>query len=306
MSPAAPSVNSLIRHNVGLCHYTTYHVGGTAEHFAEVTSIDDLRAVFHHARRGEMPFFLLGGGSNVLVSDRGVRGLVVRNLCGSFHFEPAEVTAESGMLLASLLNEARKRSAGGLEFLAGIPGSVGGALYGNAGAYGRSIGERLVRATILSPGGSEHVVGPDYFCFSYRHSAIKRTGDIILDATLRLEPRDSPIIEEEMSRIIEERKGKHPCGGGSCGCFFKNVDSPGPGSRKIAAGKLLEEAGAKTMSFGNACVSEKHANFILNPGKATACEIKALAGMIQKRVYEKFSIILEEEVQFVGDFTLDD
>jgi len=302
VAPAGGPVKDKILRHVSLSRYTTYHIGGPAEYFAEAACRDDLKALILYARSMRLPLFLLGGGSNVLVSDRGVRGIVVRNISGAFSFGPGEVTVESGLALAALLHEAGERGAGGLEFLAGIPGSVGGALYGNAGAYGRSIGEKLTRATVISPDGIEKTVGRDYFHFSYRHSAIKESGDIILDATLAVEERDPGLIGEEMSRIIEERKGKHPCGAGSCGCYFKNVDGPGPGGEKISAGKLLEQAGASSMSCGGACVSGKHANFILNRGNATALEIRALAGMIRQKVFEKFNIVLEEEVQLVGDF----
>jgi UDP-N-acetylmuramate dehydrogenase len=296
-------VKDKVREQVELSRYTTYQVGGKAEYFIEVSGLDELREALRFSREKGMSFFLLGGGSNVLISDRGLKGLVIRNLCDAVTFENDMATAEAGISLASLIKAALRRSLGGLEFLAGIPGSLGGALYGNAGAYGKAIGDTLKGATIITPDGKEIEVEREYFSFSYRNSALKKTGDVILAATLELEPGLPGESENEMARIIEERKKKHPCGAGSCGCFFKNVASRGGESPRLGAGKLLEDSGAKEMVFGGASVSAKHANFIINPGNATAREIKTLAGLVKEKVYEKFNILLEEEVQIVGDFT---
>jgi UDP-N-acetylmuramate dehydrogenase len=290
-----------IKRNVPLSAYTTFHIGGTADYFIEVTTPSELKEAIAFARRSHIPYFLLGGGSNVLFSDEGVRGMVIRNRCEALTFSGNLVHAESGVSVAMLLREAGKRNLGGLEFLAGIPGTIGGAIYGNAGAYGKSIGDALREAAIVTSSGVEEVVGRDYFEFGYRKSRLKHSGEQVLSVTLSMDYRDSLTIKDEISRILEERKAKHPYGVGSCGCYFKNVQSGDHAASKMPAGKLLEAVGAKGSSCGSAIVSEKHANFIINPGGATAREVMDLARELKSRVYEQFQIRLEEEVQIVGE-----
>jgi UDP-N-acetylmuramate dehydrogenase len=290
-----------IRRNVPLNQYTTFHIGGTADFFLEAATPEALKEAVDFARRSNIPYFILGGGSNVLFSDEGVRGMVIRNRCETLTFSGNLVHAESGASVATLLKEAQGRSIGGLEFLAGIPGTIGGAIYGNAGAYGKSLGDALYEAVILTASGEEKTVGRGYFDFSYRKSSLKHTGDLLLSVTLKMEYRNSREIRNEISRILEERKAKHPYGVGSCGCFFKNVEKGDQSSPKVPAGKLLEAVGAKGACCGSAVVSEKHANFIINPGGATAKDVIELAAELKSRVYEQFQIKLEEEVQIVGE-----
>ncbi|MDQ7822604.1 MAG: UDP-N-acetylmuramate dehydrogenase [Candidatus Eremiobacteraeota bacterium] len=287
--------------DVALAPYTTYGIGGRADYFWEAPSLDSLKKGLHFAGDEGIPLFLLGGGSNVLFADEGIRGMVLRNAASGLVFRGSTVMADSGLPLECLLKEARALSLGGLEFLAGIPGTVGGALYGNAGAYGRSISETLVKATLIDAGGIEREVGPDYFEFRYRHSSLKHTREIILTATLELRERDSDSIGREMEAIMAERREKHPWHHGSCGCFFKNVATDDPGGRKLAAGKLLDSVGARGLARGRALVYEKHCNFLINAGGATARDILSLAALLKEKVREAHHITLEEEVQIIGE-----
>ena len=290
-----------IRKNVPLSGYTTFKIGGMADFFIDVTSLERFREALRYAREASLPFLVLGGGSNVLFSDRGIRGLVIRNGCTGCSFNGSLVSAESGLSLDTLIRESAERGLGGIEFLAGIPGTLGGALYGNAGAYGKSISDVLYTARIVTPGGEEKEVERDYFQFHYRESRIKHVKDVVLSATVRLVEKEKNDILREVETIIAERREKHPSGVGTCGCFFKNVESATPGDRKISAGMLLDEVGAKKLSRGTAQVSSKHANFIINPGGATADDIKELAELLKKKVLERFNIQLEEEVQIISD-----
>jgi len=293
-------INALIRTDVELSPYTTFRTGGRADRFLEVHSAEEMGRAIALAHSLSLPFFILGGGSNVLFDDDGVRGLVIRNISSRVSFRDTAVVAESGISLAALLSDAQKRGLGGLEFLAGIPGSLGGAIFGNAGAYGRSIGNCIEQATIITPDGEERSVSREYLQFGYRSSRLKAEGGIVLSATLSLKPADPDAILHEMKRIIEERRQKHPAAMGSCGCYFKNVDGKDGSGRRISAGRLLEEAGAKGITFGNACVSSLHANFILNHGGATSEEIRNLGEMCKQLVKEKFGIDLEEEVRIIS------
>ncbi len=291
----------ILRNDVELSPYTTLRIGGKADRFIEVHSAVEMRQTIALAGRLSTPFFILGGGSNVLFDDNGIRGLVIRNLSCGVSFSDTVISAESGISLASLLWDAQKRGLGGLEFLAGIPGSLGGAIFGNAGAYGKSIGDCIEKAVIITPDGKERNVSREYLCFGYRTSRLKTAGGVVLSAALNLTPEDPDKILLEMKRIIEERRQKHPSGVGSCGCYFKNVEGKDGSCRKISAGKLLEEAGAKNITFGKACVSSLHANFIVNPGGATSEDMRALGDLCKRRVKEKFGIDLEEEVQIIGN-----
>lgn len=290
-----------LKRGVALEAYTTFHIGGAADLFIEAATPEMLREALCYARARGIPTFLLGGGSNVLIDDRGIRGLVIRNGCVKYSFEGSNVHAESGVSLDTLVRESAKRELGGMECLAGIPGTLGGAIYGNAGAYGKSIHSLIESARIITGDGEEKVVNNDFFKFRYRWSILKEIKAVVLDATLRLSSCDSPAISGEIERITLERCGKHPRDVGTCGCFFKNVESPEPGASRISAGKLLEAVGAKGMRVGGACVSDKHANFIINPGSATARDVMELATILKKRVASEFNIELEEEVQIIGE-----
>ncbi len=290
-----------VRRGVPLAPFTTFRIGGPADLFVEVGSRAALVEAVRVARRHEVPYFVLAGGSNLLIDDAGIRGLVIRNLAAEVRREGDRLTVGSGLALGDLLEAAARESLAGLEFAAGIPGSVGGAVYGNAGAYGKSMQDVLVRATLLTPDDRVVEVGPDALGFTYRMSALKRSGDLVLDATFELAPGDAESIRQAMAEIVHVREAKHPDPArfGSAGSYFKNLPPATSGARRTPAGLLLEQIGAKGMSAGRAIVADEHANFIVNPGGATAADVLALARRLKGLVRDRFGVALEEEVLYV-------
>ncbi len=293
-----------LKRNVPLKSLVTFKLGGPAEYFYEASSTESLIAAVTLARQEGMPWFLLGGGSNLVVADEGIEGLVVHNLTADLKrldHESRQVTLSSGLELEFLVDLAHQLGLSGVESFAGIPGSIGGAIYGNAGAYGRCVADILIDAQILFPDGSVQTVPNSFFQFDYRCSRLKKEPYIILSARFQLEPGNRDEIKAKMNDIIEQRHSKHPPYEIGCaGSFFKNLQ-PLPGEeRRRAAGSVLEQAGAKKMSYGGAKVFEKHANFIINEGKATASDVKHLADMLKQKVLKDFGIELSEEVLYVG------
>lgn len=294
-----------LQKDVPLAPFTTFRIGGPAQLFLEANDEAELAAAVRLALAKGIPFFLLGGGSNLVISDQGVEGLVIRNRAREGHIVDAAaglLTASTGHTLWDVVQLAQRSGLTGFETLAGIPGSIGGALYGNAGAYGKCIGDLLVAADVLDPSNGEiRRVDASFFEFGYRTSALKRKPGIVLRATFRLSQGDPKTILAQMDDILAQRHTKHPpIEVGCAGSFFKNLD-PNPGeARRRAAGEVLEKAGAKEMAVGGASVYAKHANFIVNYGKATAADVRNLALLLKSKVQEMFGIELHEEVLYVG------
>lgn len=286
------SMQIQLRKNVLLKDYCTYRTGGPAKYFAEASNWQILLGLREFAKQQKVPFAILGSGSNVLFPDEGFPGLVIRNHMErvAFH-DKGIVTAEGGVNLAKLILFAAEQNLGGLSALANIPGTVGGAVYGNAGTPELWIGQAMLQAIILPANNTQPVVVlPDYFQFSYRESKIKHTSDIILSVALKFNPMPKALVLKEVHDMAKERALKQPAGM-SCGSFFKN-----PGAFP-SAGWLIEQAGCKGMKVGEAQVSEKHANFILNTGSATSRDILDLAIKVHNMVQAKFNIFLEPEVR---------
>ena len=295
---------NLIKKNVLLKDFVTFKLGGPAEFFYEARSEQDLIDAINYARQNKINYFLLGGGSNLVVSDEGIDGLVILNTSQDkalIDVKQNTIKMSSGFKLKALVDEAYKNSFTGLEYLTGIPGSIGGAVYGNAGAYGKSIGDILVSADVIFPDGSIQTVPNSFFNFSYRNSRLKQENYPILSVTVSTSHGNRNEIRAKMDDIIKQREQKHPpIEVGCAGSFFKNLP-PLPGNnRRRAAGSVLERAGAKSMKYGGASVFQKHANFIINNGNATAKDIKILAQKLKEKVYHDFGIELSEEVRFVG------
>jgi UDP-N-acetylmuramate dehydrogenase len=286
-----------LKRNETLAPYTTFDIGGEAEFFCEARSPEGLIRAIQAAKEACIPVFVLGGGSNVLVSDSGFKGLVIRNRCDQIFSNDEKVACQSGAWLGDLVGLCCESSLSGMEFAAGIPGTVGGAVYGNAGALGKAVGDLLTEAVILTPAGSVERVERGYFEFAYRESKLKKTGDIMLSATFELNQGKREKIEGELKRNLEERRKKLPREEKSAGCFFRNVVDNG---RKVSAGFLLEQIGAKKMRQGDAAVFEKHANILINSGKAKAEDVRRLADRLKRRVKKEFDIDLEEEVVYLS------
>ena len=286
-----------------LAPLTTFNTGGPARYFFAARITDDVSAAIKAAVDLEIPFFVLGGGSNVLVSDSGFDGLVIRiNVMGLKLVGGTEIESGSGEDLMSLVDFSAQYSLTGLEFAGGIYGTVGGAICGNAGAYGGEIGSVVERVTLVGPGGDIRTVGRDYCRFDYRSSCFKDSGDVIVGARFNLRKGQTDQIRKKIGDILLAREVKFPPQIKSAGCFFKNVPDPGQEFGKLPAGRLLEQAGAKKMAVGGARVHENHASLIVNSNAATSKDIRELADKMKKKVFEMSGIRLEEEVTHVGDF----
>jgi UDP-N-acetylmuramate dehydrogenase len=286
-----------LKRNERLASHTTFDIGGEAEFFYVARRPEDLIRAIQGAREAGIAVFVLGGGSNVLVSDSGFKGLVIKNLCVETYLNDRKIACQSGAWLDDVVNLACENSLSGMEFAAGIPGTVGGAVFGNAGAFGRAVGDLLTEAVIITRGGKVERVERGYFEFGYRESKLRKTKDTLLSATFELNQGEREKIEGKLKKNLEERRKKLPQEEKSAGCFFRNVVNNG---KKVSAGSLLEQIGAKKMRQGDAAVFEKHANILINSGKAKANDIRKLARSLKERVKDKFDIDLEEEVVYLS------
>ncbi|MGB8657655.1 MAG: UDP-N-acetylmuramate dehydrogenase [Candidatus Zixiibacteriota bacterium] len=286
-----------VRRNVILAPYTTFGIGGKADLFYPVTRPEDLVYAVRTAQKLRVRVLVLGGGSNVLISDSGFRGLVILNRCADMHVSQDAISCQSGAWLSDVVHQAGDSALAGLEFAAGIPGTVGGAIRGNAGAFGQAVGDLLVKAIILTANGEIQEVKKDYFQFAYRESTLRQNGDILLSAKLRLQKGHPEEIKEKIEVILKKREASLPWKEMSAGCFFKNVLE---GGRRVSTGLLLDRIGAKRMRIGDAQVSTKHANIIINAGKARALDVKKLARQLKIKAREKLGIYLDEEVVYIN------
>jgi UDP-N-acetylmuramate dehydrogenase len=255
------------------------------------------------ANTASVEFFVIGGGSNLLVADSGYPGLIIRVSVGGLRVEnETEVVCGAGEDLMALVSFSADNALAGLEFAAGIGGAVGGAVYGNAGAYGGEIGNVLNQAVLVSRTGQVKTVDNKYFRFGYRDSYLKSSREILVEARFQLAKGDKHSIREKIEGILNQRAAKFHRSDMCAGCFFKNIPDPNEEHGKLPAGRLLEEVGAKKMSVGEARVSERHANVIINGGRATSKDIRQLADKLKEKVFRQFGIKLQEEVIQIGDF----
>lgn len=295
-------------------HHTTLRVGGPADLFYRVTEIEEFANLVSWAQRLGIPTFIVGHGSNILVSDRGIRGLVIYNACT--RMEIGEITyAETGVPFKELFLKTAQAGLSGLEFAVGIPGTLGGALVSNAGAYRSNIADLLLELDLVADG--ERIrVDPGWMQFSYRNSRLRRPGappTALLAVRLRLRKGNRRAIFTYARSLQRQRIERQPPEA-SAGSFFKNVydhelaqrlpDLP-PHFREagvVPAGFLIAACGLKGYQIGGASVSRKHANFLINKSGATATEIRQLAEFVKRVVYERFGVWLEEEVLYVGEW----
>lgn len=286
-----------------LAPFTTYKIGGPADLFVEVHTIDELTHALLEARRSAIPFFLLGCGANILVTDKGFRGLVIRNLASKVAiFDDGKVVAESGTVVADLIEQCCDHGLSGFEHFVGIPSTVGGAMWQNLHFLSpdrqRTVFiEEIVRTSrILTEEGQFCTVGVDYFQFDYDKSILQRRKDIVLDVTFQLCAKQKEEIRSIMDTNMVWRNAKQPqlAEYPSCGSVFKKI-------KDIGAGRLIEQAGLKGTRIGGAEVSRKHANFIVNTGNARAADVLQLIRYVQEEVKRKLGYTLETEITVVGE-----
>ena len=289
---------SELQHGVALSRFTTIGTGGPARLFARPQTLAELEELLGFAAAEELAVETIGLGSNVLVADEGLDALVLRlgGALAAVSVEGETLVAGGGATNATCLHRAREAGLGGLEFAAAIPGSVGGGVRMNAGAYGGDFSAVLVEATVLS-GGGLRILTPAELGLSYRHSALS-PGEVVAGVRLALVPRDPAAVKAEIAELAARRKASQPITKRTFGSVFKNPPS-GPG-----AGRLIEESGLKGLRIGAALISPRHANFIENAGGATSAEVIALMAEVRLRVAERFGVVLEREVRFLGPLEL--
>ena len=287
----------IIQQNSPMKNITSFQVGGPADLLVCPETVDALIACRRILKEGNIPTTVIGAGSNLLVSDAGIRGAVLR-LAKPFSritVDGNTVTAEAGVSLARLANEALAHSLTGLEFASGIPGSLGGAVFMNAGAYGGEMKDVVIETTYIDAEGNIEAVSGEAHGFGYRKSIFCGTENIILSSRLVLAKGNPDKIRATMLDLNGRRKEKQPLNFPSAGSTFKRPTG-------YFAGKLIEDAGLKGFTVGGAQVSEKHAGFVINKGSATADDIYKLMQEVSRIVFEKFGVTLEPEVRMLGEF----
>jgi UDP-N-acetylmuramate dehydrogenase len=283
-----------------LARFTTMRVGGPADLFATVHNIFELRQLVRFARAREVPHLVLGRGSDTVISDRGVRGLVIQDRAEGSKIEGDRYTADAGVPMARAATETQKAGLTGLEFGLAIPGSVGGAVWANAGAHESDIAGVLESARVMDGDGQESILpvadlGLAYRDSRFKHGPTTRPADLILAATFQLSAADPDVIKERLDDIRRWRQAHQPLGLPSAGSVFRNPDGD-------SAGRLIDEAGLKGHRIGGAMVSEKHANFIVNDQKGTAADVRRLADHVRTVVAERHGVELVFEIEFLGDW----
>jgi UDP-N-acetylmuramate dehydrogenase len=279
-----------------LGRFTTMRVGGPADLFASVHNIHELRAIVRFARSRAIPLTILGRGSDVVIADAGIRGLVVQNRAEGSTIEGERYHAESGLPMARAATETQKAGLTGLEFGLAIPGTVGGAVWANAGAHDGDIAGILESADVLLEDGTEARLSPAELELRYRDSRLKhRPGEVVLAATFRLSPADPATIAARLDDIKRWRREHQPLGIPSAGSTFRNPDDD-------SAGRLIDSLGWKGRTRGGATVSEKHANFIVNDRKGTAADVRGLIDEVAAAVRAEAGVELQPEVVFLGDW----
>ena len=283
-----------IKQNEPMKNHTSFKIGGGCDYFVMPKNSDQLKAIIEKAGELNLPIFILGKGSNLLVSDKGVEGVVISmlGLC-EICVNGNEITAGAGVSVANLCTTALNNSLSGLEFAYGIPGSVGGGLYMNAGAYGGEFSNTVIKAEYLTNQGEVVTIDAKDMALGYRTSIFKQNGGIILSATFKLSYGESSAIKAAMDDYMGRRIAKQPLEYPSAGSTFKRPTG-------YFAGALIEQNNLKGVSVGGAMVSEKHAGFVINYNNATAADVKGLMSKIKNTVKENNSVELEPEIIFIG------
>jgi UDP-N-acetylmuramate dehydrogenase len=295
-----------LQRRVQLAPFTTFKIGGPADLYFEARSADELARAVSIAREHNVPYFVLGLGANILIGDRGFRGLVIRNAAASFEFSSAgKLRTESGAVMKTLIQESARLGWSGIEHYVGIPSTVGGAIWQNLHFLSPAperertmfIAEVFESCDILTEEGERKTVGPDYVKFGYDDSVFHHRRDIVLAATFQLQRGDTGVIHKVLQENLSWRGGKHPWleWHPSAGSVFKKIEG-------VGAGRLVDQCGLKGHRIGDAQISHIHANIMVNLGRATAQDVRSLIAHAQRLVLERFQVHLEPEIGFIGEF----
>ncbi len=290
------SISPKLIENESMSLHTTFKIGGAAEMFVSVESAKELSALIRLANETKTPFMVIGNGSNMLVSDKGIRGLVIEIGQGmaECRVENNIIHAGAGILLSKLAAVALQAGLSGLEEISGIPGTLGGGVYMNAGAYGGELKNVIKKVTYVDNSGDVHTINNSECQFGYRNSVLNDCEKYIISAELELQTGNKDGIAEKMAEYSKRRREKQPLAYPSAGSTFKRPEGH-------FAGGLIEQAGLKGYKSGGAMVSELHAGFVINCGGATADDVRNVIAHVQKTVLEKFGVMLEPEVKFIGE-----
>lgn len=298
-----------IQQNIPLAPFTTFHIGGIADYFIITPTLYELIGAVRFAKDEGLPYFILGTGANILIGDKGFRGLVIKNEAKKVIFHDTNnkktglLTAESGVTMEELIRQTSEKGLSGFEHFTGIPSSLGGAMWQNLHFYSPDrtrtifIGEVVKKATILDHNDRIRKVDVSYFNYDYDSSILHKFKDVVLDVTFELSAASKKQIQDTMIANLSWRDQKHPedAINRSAGSIFKNI--PGHG-----AGRLIDRVGLKGKSIGGAEISERHANFIINKNNATASDVRNLISLVQTSVKQEFGLDLQTEISFIGEF----
>lgn len=296
-----------------MSNVTTLQIGGSAEKFVAVKSEEELQEAIDYAKQNKMDYLLIGGGSNLLVNDHGIDCLVIKNEITGIQERNGTLIVKSGTLLQNIVDYSISHGLSGLQKLTGIPGTVGGAVYGNAGAYGQTISDYITSIVILNSAKDLKTLSKDQCGFNYRNSIFKQTKDHILEVTFQLENGDPKTLQQEADDVLSKRLVKYPKGIKCPGSFFKNIVAETLPKEildkipkeaivygKLSAGFLLESVGAKGQTLDGIYIADYHANLFVNQGSGTAKAFYDLAKTYAQKVKQKFGITLEPEVQLIN------
>ncbi|MFH1611200.1 MAG: UDP-N-acetylmuramate dehydrogenase [Patescibacteria group bacterium] len=311
-------VGDRLKENEPLSKHLVFRVGGPAKWFVEVRAVGELTEVMKIAKDNEIDWVVLGGGSNAIASDQGYDGIVIKIGMQEIKIDGQKVIVDAGLPSVALARKASDVGLTGLEWMASLPGTVGGAIRGNAGCFGGEAHNHLTAVNVLRAGDVKRVEARDLI-FGYRHSTFKDENckDIILSAEFTLESSDPSVVKEKMALILDKRSTSQPLACGTAGCTFKNYEIKDEQeksrledqteipkemleSSKVSAGWLIDSLDLKGTRIGNAHISENHANFIINDGQATASDIVQLISLVKTKVRDVYNIQLEEEIEYIG------
>lgn len=296
-------VSFRLEHDYPISRLTTFGIGGPADMVAFCSSVEQVVDAVEYCKKNRTDYFVIGGGSNILASDKGFRGMIILPQIDFLEVDNETVHVGAAYSLARMVEQMVESGLAGLESLSGIAGTVGGAIVGNAGAYGQSISDTLIDARLYNPEKGLYTAAKDQLGFRYRHSELKWSKNIVLSARFKLKHEDLELLRNRAAEILEQRWSRHPHQDISAGCFFKNIEDKSAPHGKIAAGYLLEQVGGKSVTVGNAAVYPNHANILINKGGASASEVRELSLKLKQKVKEVYGVELSEEVILLGDFS---